>query len=661
MRGLVLPGKIFINYRRDDSKADARGLHDRLSRTFGKARVFMDVDNLLAGQRFDQELEKALDSCDIFLAVIGPQWLEILNARKAQEERDYVREEIAAALKRKIIVIPVLVDGTALPTKAALPEDLHELVLYQKHEISHEKFGRDVEELITAIKVVMKQKHPPRDIPFKKIAAGLMICGLIGTGVYAYPFLSSTINTAFENATKRAAQKAAIAEQQAKEAQRRAQGQRQKQKELEKQTAEQAEAKRKAKEEEQERKTKKIHAEYLFQQAEDHFHPDNRTDQDLKQAFQLSKQAAALGHAGAMYRLGVLYDNGLGIAQDKAKANEWYKKAFKPLQALTQQDRTDAQFFLGDMYQAGLGIDKDFKKALKLYQKAANKGFASAMSGLGFIYNNGEGVEKNYAKAIEWYQKAANKGNSIAMTNLGNMYENGEGVEKDLSKAIQWYQKASNKGNAPAMTNLGVMYDDGEGVEKDQSKAFQLFQKAANKGFAPAMAYLGMMYDFGQSVEKDATKAANWMIQALKKKNKFSIKQMVTNSNSWSEAFRKELQVKLKQEGFYSGPIDGQFGAETINAIKKLAGQKKIQIRLSQENLNICGTFDEFSCDTAEPFCVWQEFDRECISAPNHRLRSPKISLRERSQQFCNALPENNCNLNLTRCKWNGAICDIKK
>ena len=257
-----MSGKIFINYRRDDSKADARGLHDRLSRTFGKTKVFMDVDNLLAGQRFDQELEKALDSCDVFLAVIGPQWLEILNARHEQDERDYVHEEIAAALKRKIIVIPVLVDGAVLPTKAALPEDLHELVLYQKHEISHEKFGRDVEELISAIKTVMKQKSPPRNIPVKKIAAILMTLGLIGASIYAYPLISSTIKTTLNNSAKIATQKATLVEQQAKETQRIAEEQRQKQKEQERLIAEQAKVKRKAQEEEEERaKQKKLAAE----------------------------------------------------------------------------------------------------------------------------------------------------------------------------------------------------------------------------------------------------------------------------------------------------------------------------------------------------------------------------------------------------------------
>src|SRR6516162_1193840 len=67
----------------------------------------MDVNNLLAGQRFDEELAKALASCDVFLAIIGPRWMDLLAAKTVSGERDYVREEIVAALNRKIVVIPV--------------------------------------------------------------------------------------------------------------------------------------------------------------------------------------------------------------------------------------------------------------------------------------------------------------------------------------------------------------------------------------------------------------------------------------------------------------------------------------------------------------------------------------------------------------------------
>jgi len=156
-------GKVFISYRRDDAPGDARGLCERLASKFGKANVFMDVDNLLAGQRFDRELEKALAQCDVLIAVIGPRWMKLLSAHTRSSERDYVHDEIAAALKRNITVIPALVGRKghmpALPLKDSLPEDIRALVLHQKQDIAHESFGRDADELVRAVKAVLRGKH----------------------------------------------------------------------------------------------------------------------------------------------------------------------------------------------------------------------------------------------------------------------------------------------------------------------------------------------------------------------------------------------------------------------------------------------------------------------------------------------------------------------
>jgi hypothetical protein len=135
---------------------DARGIHEALIKAFGQNSVFMDIDNLRAGQRFDRELTKALDTCQIFIAIIGPRWIDLLNSRIEMLERDYVREEIAAAVTRGITVIPVRVgregDMPLLPKREKLPQDIRDLVLHQKHDVAHERFGRDVAELVEVIK-----------------------------------------------------------------------------------------------------------------------------------------------------------------------------------------------------------------------------------------------------------------------------------------------------------------------------------------------------------------------------------------------------------------------------------------------------------------------------------------------------------------------------
>jgi formylglycine-generating enzyme required for sulfatase activity len=151
---------IFISYRRDDDPAAAARVRDGLARKFGNANLFIDVDDLLAGQRFDEELAKALSVSNVLIAIIGSRWMELLKAKHANSQRDYVREEIAAALQRRIVVIPVRVGREGqlppLPPAGDLPSDISDLILYQKHDVTHERFGRDIAELVEAIKVVRR-------------------------------------------------------------------------------------------------------------------------------------------------------------------------------------------------------------------------------------------------------------------------------------------------------------------------------------------------------------------------------------------------------------------------------------------------------------------------------------------------------------------------
>src|SRR5262245_21842697 len=122
-----MSGNIFINYRRDDSSASAGRLYDRLSTHFPKNQIFMDVDNLDAGVDFVETIEQSVGSCDVLIAVIGKRWListDEKRKRRLNNPNDFVRLEIATALKRNIRVIPVLVDDASIPRAGDLPGDL---------------------------------------------------------------------------------------------------------------------------------------------------------------------------------------------------------------------------------------------------------------------------------------------------------------------------------------------------------------------------------------------------------------------------------------------------------------------------------------------------------------------------------------------------------
>jgi hypothetical protein len=64
-----MAGKIFISYRRDDDPAAAARVRDGLAGRFGKANLFIDVDDLLAGQRFDEELPCARPSISVYFPI----------------------------------------------------------------------------------------------------------------------------------------------------------------------------------------------------------------------------------------------------------------------------------------------------------------------------------------------------------------------------------------------------------------------------------------------------------------------------------------------------------------------------------------------------------------------------------------------------------------
>ena len=150
-----MTGKIFINYRRDDSIGTAGRLNDRLAQTFGRNNLFMDVDNIPAGVDFVEYLQSQVAACDVFLAIIGPNWLDSKDddgRRRFDNRDDYVAIEIAAALARKIRVIPVLVDGARTPKADKLPDSVKPLVRRNAVEIRNTQFGRDAEALATKVR-----------------------------------------------------------------------------------------------------------------------------------------------------------------------------------------------------------------------------------------------------------------------------------------------------------------------------------------------------------------------------------------------------------------------------------------------------------------------------------------------------------------------------
>ena len=159
--------KIFINYRREDSAPYAGRLYDRLIEHFGDDQVFMDIDKIGAGEDFVEVINRKISACDIAIVSIGPDWLGATDEsgkRRLDNAEDFVRMEIVTALKRKICVIPVLVDGARMPRKRDLPRALAPLSRRNAIELSETRFHDDVNRLIKAIEKFLREntsEFPP--------------------------------------------------------------------------------------------------------------------------------------------------------------------------------------------------------------------------------------------------------------------------------------------------------------------------------------------------------------------------------------------------------------------------------------------------------------------------------------------------------------------
>lgn len=195
--------RIFISYRRQDSQHQADRLHAHLKQAVQDPdeQIFIDVDNIPLGVDFFVHLDSKVGQCDVLLALIGPGWLDardpVANVRRLDDPADFVRIEIASALKRGVPVVPVLLDGTPPPHPKDLPEDLRPLVRRQAVEVRRMSFDADAERLVRGLRLdpvakaaapVRKSAAPPVRWPtwavsvavvLAVVVAGVVLLGVI--------------------------------------------------------------------------------------------------------------------------------------------------------------------------------------------------------------------------------------------------------------------------------------------------------------------------------------------------------------------------------------------------------------------------------------------------------------------------------------------------
>ncbi|MCB1859108.1 MAG: toll/interleukin-1 receptor domain-containing protein [Gammaproteobacteria bacterium] len=162
--------KIFLSYRREDRPGYVARLKDELERTFGKGRVFRDVEDIAGGSKWKEVLEHNLQASGVVLVIIGPHWESIWAARVG-DSVNYVAFELERARELGVPVIPVTLDGTVLSNKIDLGE-ITWLLDNQCYDISDKqgRWGADVKGLMALIEALpgmgaVRDEQAPKPVP----------------------------------------------------------------------------------------------------------------------------------------------------------------------------------------------------------------------------------------------------------------------------------------------------------------------------------------------------------------------------------------------------------------------------------------------------------------------------------------------------------------
>ena len=181
--------RIFISYRRDDAAGEAGRLSDHLIQRFGAAHVFLDIDTIQPGADFVEALEDSLKETGVMLVVIGRRWLGDGARRRLEDPADFVRLELERALGRSIPIVPLLVQGAAMPQPSDLPASVAALSKRQAMTLDHAEFRHDADRLADRIAGILGGSAA-RSMPLRRSrgaaigAAAIGALMLVGAGVY---------------------------------------------------------------------------------------------------------------------------------------------------------------------------------------------------------------------------------------------------------------------------------------------------------------------------------------------------------------------------------------------------------------------------------------------------------------------------------------------
>ena len=180
-----MAGMIFINYRRVLNLKDAQLLEKILQKKFGAGKVFLDTSGIEGGKHWLHTLEAQVDASSAMVSLIGKGWADVRDeagARRLGNPDDFVRFEIARAFSRKIPVLPVLIDGAAMPDTPDLPRNLLPLLFVQAMLFRAESANDDGEKIANRLAALIEEAKPKGGRLWMAGAAAVALAAGIAAG-----------------------------------------------------------------------------------------------------------------------------------------------------------------------------------------------------------------------------------------------------------------------------------------------------------------------------------------------------------------------------------------------------------------------------------------------------------------------------------------------
>jgi len=207
---------------------------------------------------------------------------------------------------------------------------------------------------------------------------------------------------------------------------------------------------------------------------------------DDTKAFTWYKRAYEQGLAAAAYRIGLCYEDGRGVPKaDRKTAEKWFKIAadagdedaqaklteIRKIQDMIGEANSNdsfAAYEMGLRFEEGRGVDQDYAAAQEYFLQAAANGHVEAQIKVGQYYRDGT-VTRDLVRACQWFSNAAMQQSAEGQFLYGLSLMNGMGTEVNKKEALKWIGKASEQGYDKASRYLAKYQEENSGEKSGNS------------------------------------------------------------------------------------------------------------------------------------------------------------------------------------------------